>query len=346
MSVSRSPLERLLAAGCYFGAAPLLVQLVRSRFSDPFLHRHYAQAMAVAFLLPLLIVLWSPVEAGIVFLFARFPEFQSQITQVNSYVTYAELALLAVVFLFWLVLLALAIAGSMRQIPLIKQLARRSWIIRLSVMGNSIVLALLPVVAVAAVHATSLTRPSHDSAAVYFLYDEGIPVPRWGYALGLYRLSWQAERNWGKGSTVLDRLNQDTFRTALTHAKVLILATHGGDGYVVTYYAPQTLCVGPSTSGLASEAQNARFLQMSAVPYTYDNWELVKKGKWENWENVRVNSYLQLAYIFACNAGQKALQWQDRLAPAQVVTYNRPSTILDHARWFALTGPSQLQRLR
>jgi len=44
-------------------------------------------------------------------------------------------------------------------------------------------------------------------------------------------------------------------------------------------------------------------------------------------ENAPVSSQLQLAYIFACDGGKKASQWEEHLAPAQVITYNRASTV-------------------
>jgi hypothetical protein len=155
--------------------------------------------------------------------------------------------------------------------------------------------------------------------------------------LGLYRISLQARRNWGKGSTVLDRLNKNTLRTALASGRVVILATHGDAGYVATYFAPEVLGVWPPDSGVTDETKSAHFLRM-AVRGT-DN-------KWGMSENVKVSNQLQLAYIFGCNAGNKASQWREHLAPAQVVTYNRLSTVFDHALWFAFTGPSQLETLR
>ena len=65
-----------------------------------------------------------------------------------------------------------------------------------------------------------------------------------------------------------------------------------------------------------------------------------------NLENLSVNRDLKLAYIFACHGGTKASEWQEHLAPAQVVVYNRFSTVWDHAIWFAFTGPSELKNLK
>ena len=58
---------------------------------------------------------------------------------------------------------------------------------------------------------------------------------------------------------------------------------------------------------------------------------------------VPVNRGLQLAYIFACNGGAKAAEWREHLFPAEVVAYDRVSTVWDHAFWFALTGPARLK---
>jgi hypothetical protein len=234
----------------------------------------------------------------------------------------------------WITLIGLALTGSSRPLPFLKQLARRPWIIRFSFLANSVALACLPIIAVLAFHATSLTRPNRAGAAVYFLYDEGIPVPRWVYALGMYRVSLQAQRNWGPGGTVLDRLNKETLRVALANGKVVILATHGGKGYICTFFAPEKLCVSPPATGATDEMIGARFLRMSV---------LGAEGKFSAWENVAVSSNLELVYLFGCDTGKKTAEWEEHLSPARVVTYNRPSTLTDHGLWFAWTGPAQLK---
>lgn len=198
-------------------------------------------------------------------------------------------------------------------------------------------LALIALTIVLAFHAASLARTSREGAMVYFLYDEGIPVPRWGYALGLYRVTLQAQRNWGKGSTVLDRLNRENLRAALAHGKVVILATHGGGGYACTFYAAEKLGVGPPGTGATNESQSSRFLRISVL--SADN-------QFHEWENVDVNSELRLVYLFGCDSGKKASQWEEHLAPAQVVSYNRMSTIFDHGLRFAFTAPAQLRTLQ
>jgi hypothetical protein len=254
------------------------------------------------------------------------------------YLSYAMLLVLGMFLALWLILFVMALAGSTRQLPVIKQLTRKRWILRCSLITNSVALALIPFIAVLVFHATTLTRPSQNGrAAVYFLYDEGIGVPRCAYALWLYRVSLQAQRNWGKNSIVLDRMNKATLQTALGHGKVVILATHGADGYACTYYAPEKLGVGPPDKGASNELNSSRFLRTSI--FGADN----KPGKWDD---INVNDQLRLLYLFGCNAGKKASQWEQHLAPAQVISYDRYSSVIDHALWFGLTGPAQLRNLR
>jgi hypothetical protein len=250
---------------------------------------------------------------------------------------YAMLLLLGALGVLWLTLLGLALAGSKRQIVLLKRFARTPWIIRFSVVVNSFLLALIPLVAVLACHAASLTRTSRAGATVHFLYDEGIAVPRWSYALWMYRVSLQARHNWGEGSTVLDRLNKETLRTALARGKVVILATHGGDGYACTWYAPEKLGIFPPAPGATSNTRTSRFLRTSVFG---------ADGQWGRIEKVDVTDELRLVYFFGCDVGKKASLWQEHLAPARVVTYNRWSTVFDHALWFAFTGPAELKRLQ
>ena|ERR1039458_9210326 len=294
--------DRLLSLAGYFGAAPL-TRFWRSRSSDPFLQHHFAQAMAAFFVLLLWFFVSLFVDLAKFCILIRFPDLDRRLDPWELDLTCALLLVLGALVVLWIALLGLALGGSSRQIPLLKQLTRRSWVICLSSIANSFALALIPAIAVLACHATSLTRTSREDAAVYFLYDDGIPVPRWGYALGLYRVSLQAQRNWGKGCTVLDRLNQETLRTALAHGKVVFLATHGEDGYVYAFNKPLpspdpgTLCVGPPAVGATDEMKSSRYL-FTCVLGADNN---LSKA-----ENFTVSSRLCLAYIFACSAGKQA----------------------------------------
>jgi hypothetical protein len=329
--------QRWLSAGCYLGLAPL-IRFSRSRSADAFVDHHYRQAMAGLFLFGLwfLVVLLLDVLEWIGLM--SFPDFGEQhLRRWGAYVGYAAWSLLGAWLLMWMVLAGFALAGSTRALPLVKRLTGHPRILRVAFGANCLVLLLLPLFAVLCFHATTLTRTNrHPAAAVYFLYDEGIPVPRWGYALWMYRVSLQAQRNWGKGSVVLDRLDKETLRTGLAHGRVVILATHGGDGYACTWYAPEKLGVFPPDTR-ATNQDGPRFLRTSI---------LGPNNQWGEMKSVPVSRDLRLVYMFGCDVGKETSQWQKHLAPAETVTYDRWSTAFDHALWFGLTGPGALKRLR
>ena len=332
--------DRLYGAGYYLGLAPL-IGFWRPDSSSLFLQHHFKQAMAAFFVAFSILMVACVFEGAECFVVIVFPGLIRQL--VNrfgsplSYLDDAEMLLFAALAFFWIILLGLAIAGSLWSMPLLGRISRNPFFVRLSLGANALGLILIPVTFVFALWATTLTRRSTEGAEIYFLYDEGIAVPRWAYAMGLSRLSLQAQWNWGKGSTVLDRLNRETLRTALACGRVVILATHGEAGYVATYFAPEVLGVWPAESGVTDETGGAHFLRVGTRGVD---------RQWSKAENVKMTSQLRLVYLFACNTGTKASQWEEHLAPAQVVTYDRYSTILDHAFWFAFTGPSELKRLR
>lgn len=331
--------ERLLCFANYLGAAPL-TRLWRSKRDEVFFTHHFTQAMAVLFCLASAFIGFYLLDTVRCLVFIAFPQVAQQVTEhwvpFLRFVDYALWLPIIALATIWIMPMVFALCGSTRQLPLLKQLARRSWIIRLSLVFNTLILASIPIITVFAIHATSLTRTSHDGASVYFLYDEGVPVPRWVFTLGMYRITLQADRNWRKESTVVDHLNRANLRTALASGRVVILATHGQQGYAVTYYAPEYLCVGAPDTGTTNENNSPHFLHMKL---------LQPDNHWGKWENVAVNDNLKLAYLFACHGGEKASQWEEHLSPARVITYNRISTVYDHAWWFAFTGPKLLAQL-
>ena len=349
MSVTRPDLSnRILSAACYLGLAPL-ARLWRAR-SGPFVQHHQRQAMAALFCgFLLLTTVFGLFELGLSAFFILFPKVEESMTEhwgwLGEYAGYAlwlpMLALAAV----WLTLLGLALAGSTWPIPGLRALSDRAWVVRGTFCANAVAWLLLPCLLVFGLYAVSLTQRSREGAAVYFLYDEGIPVPRWFYAMGLSRIARQAEHNWGRCCTVLDRLTQQTLQTALASGRVVILATHGADGYAGTYYTPETLIVGPASLGATDERGRSRFLQTSILPYNWESWNRLHEGKWDRWENVPVGSQVELVYLFACQGGKRAPEWREHLAPARVISYNRLSAVWDHAWWFAFSGPSQVEGL-
>jgi hypothetical protein len=324
---------RLLAASCYFGMAPV-ARLCRC-LSGPFLRHHYAQAMAVLFLVQVLLLLVVLVTVASTFVSVTDPDvarhFEEWMTLDLLVLEYASWLLIGGGAILWAFLLALALAGSHWPVPLLGRLARRQALVRLSFAGNCLALLLIALTTALARHATSITRTNGEGGAVYLLYDDAIPVPRWAYALGLYRISLLAEQQWGADSVVLDRLDADTLRTALANAKVVIFASHGSGGDIGT----PALRVAPPPLGAMDEREGISFLVISrpgaeSTPIT---------------ERVYPSPKLRLVYVSACDAGLKAAEWKEHLSPADVITFHRLASPLEHLWWLVTAAPASIEKL-
>ena len=162
-------------------------------------------------------------------------------------------------------------------------------------------------------------------------------MPRLGLRPGVVSRFLGGQTALGKGLCRSGSLEQADSARGIGLRKGADSPTHGGDGYVCTYYAPEKLGVGPPDKGATNEGKSSRFLRMSV--FDADN----KPGAWES---VAVNSDLRLVYVFGCNVGTQAAEWEEHLAPARVITYKRESTIFDQCLWFAFVGPAQLNQLR
>ena len=335
-----SSTDRLCSASYYFGLGPL-IRFWRPDSSSLFLQHHFRQAMAAIFVAFIALLTTCIFEGAECLIAIKFPKLVQQLADRFGAFSWcfddAELLLFAAVGLLWIILIGFAIAGSLRPMPLLEKISRNPFLVLFSFISNALAWVAVPTTIVFALWATSLTRTCAQGAQVYFLYDEGIAVPRWGYALGLSRLALQARWNWGAGSTVLDHLNRETLRTAFSCGKIVILATHGSGGCAATYFAPEVIGVWPADTGVTDETGSPHFLCLGSRG---------ADDKWRKSETVKIDGQVQLVYIFACNAGKRAAQWQEHVAPAHVVTYDRFSTVLDHALWFAFSGPSEIKGLR
>jgi hypothetical protein len=325
--------DRLLGSAYYFGMAPL-VRLCCRPAANPFLRHHYAQAMAALFLAQILTLLVVLLTIALTFITVTYPAFA------RRFAAWGSLDLIILEFapwiaigwgVLWAFLVVLVLAGSSWTVPLLGRWARRPALVQFAFVGNWLALLLVPLTTALAWHASSLTRTNGDGAAVYLLYDEAIGVPRWVYALGLYRVSLQARQQWGPDSVVLDRLNANTLRTALANGQVVILASHGKRGDVIT----PNLGVAPPTLGATSEQHESCFLWCWGAGVNETGTV----------EAIPVNRRLRLVYVSGCDSGQKAEEWEEHLSPAKVITFNRLSAPLEHLWWLLTAAPQEIGNL-
>lgn len=330
--------RRLSAAGFYLGLAPLL-RLFRVGRGDPFIQHHAAQGLAIilAFLAVLFAscLYWLAISYLLVFrrdLYERLPSLGTWDDPVR------DVLLIAPVFLGWLLSwlggLMLALFGSRRVLPLIGRLARRPFLLRLAFTGNVSLLAAAALIAVFALHASSLTRDDDEPAAVYLLYDDmGGIVPRWVMNLGVYRISLAAQARWGPGSTIVAPLDEHHLDLALRHGRFVFLACHGDAGEIMT---PKVRIIPYSPIKTANTTERGLLC-----------WSNDDSGRRDRRATLlAAGQDLRYVYNTACDSGVKAEEWEQALAPARVRTFDRLSAVAEHMLWLWSHGPRLVREMQ
>jgi uncharacterized membrane protein len=232
----------------------------------------------------------------------------------------------------WCVGLMLAASGSTRALPLIGRLARRPRLVRLAWVGNALLCVGVLLTTGTALHASSLTRQDDEPAPVYLLYDDLGIVPRWVFNLGFYRIARAATARWGPASVVVAPLDEHHLRLALRHGRFVFLACHGQDGYIVT----PRLWINPpplSAPGL-EQSRHCLYVASREAEDSEEPWTVLPAGE-----------SLQLVYNSACDCGVKADEWEEGLAPAEVRTFGRLSTVAEHIVWLWDSGPDRVRAM-
>jgi hypothetical protein len=315
---SRPPSSsRLLVAVGYLGLTPLL-RLFRIRRDDEFLRHHQAQALAASVSLFLLLLIW-PIYLTIETYLVRH-----HVGQTSHY--HAAEAVITIIFLgglsLWgltsMVAIGMAIAGSTRPLPLVAWLARRPRLMRVALIGNSVLMTLVVLVVGLAIHASSLAREDAVPAPVYFLYDnQGFEfLGTWGPKLFSYRISRVAQERWGPGSMVVAPLSRANLGTAITHGRLVVLIGHGdAEGILTVDRMP------PPGVGFYR-------VPPSLIPASMHGKDL------------------QFVYLSECYSGNKAAEWERVFAPAEVVTFDRLSGPMEHLWWLWFDAPDRLKEIR
>jgi hypothetical protein len=223
----------------------------------------------------------------------------------------------------------LAALGSVWDVPLVGRLARSRLGLRLAVAGNLAAWVFLLLVVGLTFRACSLARDEGE-VPVYVLCDkQGWErlIPHWAIKLASYRLALAARARWGANSIVVAPLNEASLRQALKHGRIVVLWCHGSNGDVLT---PDGWVSATRPGPLLGNDERCVYLR------ALDGQVL----------RVEAGDDLQYVYCAACNAGRAAALWQCRLAPAEVVTFNRISGGLEHILWLWFDGPKRVAEVR
>jgi elongation factor P hydroxylase len=158
-----------------------------------------------------------------------------------------------------------------------------------------------------ALHADSLAKTSIDDSRIVFLYDDMGSIPRWVFTLGFYPELFYSHNRWGKGSAAVAELTKENLEAAFENSTFVFVSSHGEYGHIYL---------------------------SNGMPYRPN--ELSK---------LQVNPALQYVYLTGCDTGLLKEQWQSGLVPAQVKTFGRLSTTLEHIFWLWFQGPDVLKAL-
>jgi hypothetical protein len=324
--------SRLLAVAYHLGLGPML-RPFNLRRDDPYVQHHFAQALMILLLLLLLVLAgflyWVLLTLVIpnqraIYESIPCPDGWSPPERDMIPIVIGLVAWLAL----WAVGVVLAAIGSMRDLPLIARLARRPRLLRLGRVANVVLWAGVLLIASSAVYASSLTREDDEPAPVYFLYDDMGFVPRWVFNLGCFRIARAANERWGPSSVVVAPLDEHHLRLALQHGRLVFLAAHGNGGNIQT----RQLWIAPPP--LAAEADLPRCICIAPAD--------AADGQ-RTWTAILAGGDLQFVYNSACDSGRKAEEWEKALAPAEVKTFDRLSTVAEHIVWLWGSGAERVR---
>lgn len=326
--------SRLLAVVGYVGLIPLL-RLFRVRRHDSFLRHHEAQALATVLPLCLLLSVWP------LWLMLETYLVRNHVGQPSHYqAAWTGITIVSLAGLGWwsvtsIVGIAMTIAGSVQPLRWVAWFAQRPSLMSVALLGNGVLLALVVLVVGLAAHASSLAREDAAPAPVYYLYDNHDydffgPCGPALHKLFFYRVSRVAQERWGPGNVVVVPLSAQTFGTAIANGRFVVMTGHGSNGGVATIdgdgiWPDKFLDPGPGRPvvpviGIVRSAS----LTVPVMP-----------GK-----------NLRFVYISACDGGKLATDWEQRFAPAEVVTFDRLSAPGEHLWWLWFGAPHRLREIR
>ncbi len=294
-----------LLAASFYCGFAPVLGYLRARREDAYADHHYKQALSVFLVLLAILVL----EAAVWLVISYVLVFHRETYEGTRF----EATLFMIVrrlFLCWLVVwvfsIAWALLGSWGSVPLVGRLARFRFMMRLSLVGCTAVTVIVVVIFSATVHATTLTRNDDAPAEVYMLYDDVQFYPRWVFNLGFYFISRASVDRWGSGSVVVAPLTKEGLAHASVEGKFIFLSSHGKKEGLIT----RDFSIKPE----------------DAAP-------------------LGIGDDLQFVYITGCDSGALVEQWEATFRPAEVVTFDRLSAVVEHVYWLYFRGVRKVRAL-
>jgi hypothetical protein len=200
-----------------------------------------------------------------------------------------------------------ALIGWDKPLPVISRMGQ--WrITPVAVRVTGAVLGLMAlVVAVIDFQARALIRTDEAPGKVYFVYEDnnGL-VPEWVFRVGLWPLARESVQHYGEGEVVLLPISEAHLRRAFQEGIFVVVGSHG-------------------------QAQG-----------------IIAERKWFSPQDLApgdVGLQLRMVYLAGCDSGAQAEAWQRVLKPAEVITHDRLTAVVEHAWWLWTQAPAQLRQV-
>ncbi|HNR32276.1 MAG TPA: hypothetical protein PKI11_15400 [Candidatus Hydrogenedentes bacterium] len=311
ISSMRGPLaDRLTAFSLYFGWAPF--RLLKSGDVQPlrghrerFLRHHCDQALVLFLALFVIAIFFVTCAAAVSY---------AVVHQRNLYENVALEQWLLTLFrwlaiswaVFWAYGVGGAILGSMWELPGVAALARRRAVVVTAAAVQGFVYAALVVLAVFAAYASRSARDDDAPADVYLLYEDVDRYPRWLFVVAFHPATRAALDSFGENGVTVRKLTRESLASALEHGRFVFIGSHG------------------QASGMLLDRQWFPPQEAAAL----------RKGE-----------RLALVYLAGCDSGAQEAAWRAALAPAEVVTHDRLTAMVEHVWWLWTEAPEIIRRL-
>lgn len=215
-------------------------------------------------------------------------------------------ALLTVYLIIALEGVIAVIIGCNPRLPLYKVVASGR-VIGFSIFMMSLQLLFVVTGIYVMIHSSSIVSAETEGAEIYMLYDDMGYIPRRVFTTGFYLESLVSVNRWGQGSVAIVPLSEDTMEDAFADGRLVFIASHGADGYI---YLPSGMLYGP-----------------------------------QDIKSLYRGDHLQYVYLSGCETGILDSEWKQVFAPAEVKTFDRLSTTIEHIYWLMNKGPKVINSL-
>lgn len=270
-----------------------------------FLHHHYNHAATLILLLAVCGAVWFTGILCLSYLLVFHREMYEGV-HLERYVLSGLNKVLLCWLVVWVFAVILALLGSMRTVLLVTWLSGFPRMVKAGRVVFVVACVLVLAAAPVAVHADSLVRDSGEPGVAYFVYEDLDTLPAWLFALGFYRVSLATRARFGPGKAVLLRLSEETILRAKAEGQFVVIGAHGRPRGI--------LCDGGWIAPRDIAAGES-------------------------------NPGLRFVYLSSCDSGAQRKAWEEAFAPAEVVTFDRLSAIVEHIWWLWFRAPGELARV-